>query len=108
DEVRRRRHADDVRDLLGDGGRRRGLARRRRIAPRRACLRGAAVVRPGDDAAAAAAARDRMNALRRFGAFWWEFVVGDDWRIAVGVVVALAACAAVAASGAPAWWIVPL
>jgi hypothetical protein len=49
-----------------------------------------------------------MNALRRFGEFWWEFIVGDDWRIAVGVVIALAACAAVAATGAPAWWIVPL
>ena len=49
-----------------------------------------------------------MNALRRFGAFWWEFVVGDDWRIAVGVVIALAVCAAVAAAGEPAWWILPV
>ncbi|MBW8741697.1 MAG: hypothetical protein ACJ747_04040 [Gaiellaceae bacterium] len=49
-----------------------------------------------------------MNALRRFGSFWWDFVVGDDWRIAVGVVIALAACAAVAETGAPAWWIVPV
>jgi hypothetical protein len=24
-----------------------------------------------------------------FGRFWWDFVVGDDWRIAVGVVVVL-------------------
>ena len=24
-----------------------------------------------------------MNALRRFGHFWWDFVIGDDWRIAV-------------------------
>ena len=28
--------------------------------------------------------------LRRFGAFWYDFVVGDDWRVAAGVVVALA------------------
>ncbi len=33
-----------------------------------------------------------MNArLRRFGAFWYDFIVGDDWVTAVGVVVALAA-----------------
>jgi hypothetical protein len=24
-----------------------------------------------------------------FGRFWWDFVVGDDWRIAVGVVICL-------------------
>jgi hypothetical protein len=22
-----------------------------------------------------------------FGRFWWDFIVGDDWRIAAGVVV---------------------
>jgi hypothetical protein len=25
-----------------------------------------------------------------FGRFWWEFIVGDDWRIAAGVVTVLA------------------
>jgi hypothetical protein len=48
-----------------------------------------------------------MNAVRRFGRFWWDFVVGDDWRIAAGVVTALAASAAVATTDVPAWWIVP-
>jgi hypothetical protein len=38
----------------------------------------------------------------------WEFVVGDDWRTAVGVVLALGLTAAVAAAGVPAWWITPL
>lgn len=28
--------------------------------------------------------------LRAFGAFWYDFVVGDDWRVAVAVVAALA------------------
>lgn len=46
--------------------------------------------------------------LRAFGAFWWDFVVGDDWRIAAGVVVALAATAAVATTSVPAWWPVPV
>jgi hypothetical protein len=49
-----------------------------------------------------------MNALRRFGAFWWEFVVGDDWRIAIGVVVALGGSAALAATHEPAWWLLPI
>jgi hypothetical protein len=49
-----------------------------------------------------------MNALRRFGRFWWDFVVGDDWRIAAGVGIALAATAALAAAGEPAWWFLPL
>jgi hypothetical protein len=49
-----------------------------------------------------------VNALRRFGAFWWEFVIGDDWRIAAGVVLALGASAALAATDKPAWWLLPL
>ncbi|HXY85681.1 MAG TPA: hypothetical protein VEH52_09370 [Gaiellaceae bacterium] len=49
-----------------------------------------------------------MTRLRRFGDFWWEFVVGDDWRIAVGVVVALGVSAAIADSGHAAWWLVPV
>jgi hypothetical protein len=24
-----------------------------------------------------------------FGRFWWEFIVGDDWRVAAAVLVAL-------------------
>ena len=48
------------------------------------------------------------GALHGFGAFWWDFIVGDDWRIAAGIVLALAATAAVATTSVPAWWIVPL
>jgi hypothetical protein len=46
--------------------------------------------------------------MRAFGAFWWDFVVGDDWRIAAGVVLALGATAGLAAAGVPAWWLLPL
>jgi hypothetical protein len=49
-----------------------------------------------------------VNALRGFGAFVWDFVVGDDWRTAVGVVVALGVTAVAAGSGVTAWWIVPV
>jgi uncharacterized membrane protein HdeD (DUF308 family) len=34
-----------------------------------------------------------VRALRGFARFWWEFVVGDDWRIAAGVVGVLAVAA---------------
>ncbi len=35
------------------------------------------------------------RAVRRFGLFWYDFVVGDDWRLVVGAVVAIAATWAV-------------
>jgi hypothetical protein len=46
--------------------------------------------------------------LRSFALFWWDFIVGDDWRIAAGVVLALAGTAAIATTAAPAWWLVPI
>ena len=49
-----------------------------------------------------------MSRLAALGRFLWEFFIGDDWRIAAGVVVALAATAAFAGAGAAAWWILPL
>lgn len=30
-----------------------------------------------------------MRTLRAFGRFWYDFVIGDDWKIAAGVVCAL-------------------
>lgn len=47
----------------------------------------------------------RARGLLRFA---WEFVVGDDWRIAAGVVAALALTALVAETTVAAWWILPL
>jgi hypothetical protein len=38
----------------------------------------------------------------------WEFVVGDDWRVALGVVAMLSATAVIAALGLPAWWLSPI
>ena len=52
--------------------------------------------------------RPGMNRLVALGRFAWDFVVGDDWRIALAVVLALAVTAAVASAGASAWWILPL
>jgi ABC-type xylose transport system permease subunit len=39
--------------------------------------------------------------------FLWDFVVGDDWRIAAGVVLALGLTAGVADTSWSAWWILP-
>lgn len=49
-----------------------------------------------------------MSRLEALGRFIWDFVVGDDWRIAVAVIAALTVTAIVAGAGASAWWIVPL
>ena len=38
----------------------------------------------------------------------WDFVVGDDWRTAAGVVVALGATAIIAGAGVSAWWVMPV
>jgi hypothetical protein len=45
--------------------------------------------------------------LRAFLSFWYDFIVGDDATIAVGVVVALAATAILASLHVPAWWLLP-
>ena len=49
-----------------------------------------------------------MNRLAAFGRFWWDFVIGDDWLVAVLVAVAIGATAALAAAGVAAWWLLPL
>jgi hypothetical protein len=49
-----------------------------------------------------------MTRARTFGLAVWEFIVGDDWRTAIGVALALALTALVAAIGVSAWWVMPL
>jgi hypothetical protein len=48
-----------------------------------------------------------MTHLRRFGRFWWDFVVGDDWRVAAGVAVVLGVVALLTRNGVDAWWLLP-
>jgi hypothetical protein len=40
-----------------------------------------------------------------FFRFWYDFIVGDDWRIAVGVLAAIGLTALVAHRGLAAWWV---
>ena len=49
-----------------------------------------------------------MRRIRAFGHFWWDFVVGDDWRAAAGVVVAIGVTAALVAGDINAWWLMPV
>jgi len=49
-----------------------------------------------------------MNWLKRFGRFWWEFVIGDDWRVAALAALGIGATAALVAAGVNAWWLLPL
>ncbi len=49
-----------------------------------------------------------MNWIFRAAHAVWEFVVGDDPMVALGVVVALGATALIAGAGAAAWWVMPV
>jgi hypothetical protein len=44
-----------------------------------------------------------VSRIAAFGRFWWDFVVGDDWVAAAGVIAGLALTAALAA-----WWVMPI
>jgi hypothetical protein len=43
-----------------------------------------------------------------FFRFWYDFIVGDDWRVAAGIGVALGATALLAGAGVSAWWLMPV
>ncbi|HET9075111.1 MAG TPA: hypothetical protein VFN48_11060 [Solirubrobacteraceae bacterium] len=46
-----------------------------------------------------------MTRLRALAQFLWDFVVGDDWRIALAVAVALGITALIGHAG---WFVLPL
>jgi hypothetical protein len=46
--------------------------------------------------------------IKAFAAFWYDFVIGDDWLVAAGVVIALAVTYGVSRTSVPAWWLLPL
>ena len=48
-----------------------------------------------------------MRYVRAFGAFWWGFIVGDDWRVAAGAALGLAITAFLEHRGLAAWWVLP-
>ncbi|HXN38400.1 MAG TPA: hypothetical protein VN892_10205 [Solirubrobacteraceae bacterium] len=48
-----------------------------------------------------------MTRLDAFVRGVWDFVVGDDWLTALGVVLALGLTALLANASLSAWWVMP-
>jgi hypothetical protein len=46
--------------------------------------------------------------IRSFGRFWSDFVIGDDWRVALGIAISIGLAAALVAAGIDAWWVLPV
>ena len=49
-----------------------------------------------------------MNAIKNFVAFLYDFVVGDDWRMSLAVILGLVVTALAVSSGFNPWWLLPL
>ena len=49
-----------------------------------------------------------MRYVLGFLRFWYEFIVGDDWLVAAGVVASLVIAAQLVHRHAPAWLWLPL
>jgi hypothetical protein len=49
-----------------------------------------------------------MNGVRAFFRFWYDFVVGDDWRLALAAVAALGLTALAVEASLAGWWVAPL
>ena len=45
---------------------------------------------------------------KAFVHFWIDFIVGDDWTVAVAIVVALLATWGLVEADVSAWWLLPL
>ena len=46
-----------------------------------------------------------MTYLKNSLLLWYDFMVGDDWMIAAGVLMALVLSVALARRGLNAWWV---
>ena len=49
-----------------------------------------------------------MRYVVGFLRFWYDFVVGDDWRIALSVAAAIGLTAVLVSWGISAWWLMPI
>lgn len=49
-----------------------------------------------------------MNRVESLLRFLWDFMIGDDWRIAAGVAAALLVTLVLADNGTVAWWLLPV
>lgn len=51
--------------------------------------------------------RPPLSWIIGFVAFWYHFIVGDDWTLAIAVVFGLAVSAALLSRGISPWWLIP-
>lgn len=58
--------------------------------------------------AGASGPRGASARLRAIGAFWYDFLVGDDWVLAAAVVAGLAGTWLLSRASAAAWWLLPV
>ncbi len=49
-----------------------------------------------------------MNYVTAFARFWYDFIVGDDWTIAVAVIVTLVVLKLLSGTHIALWWLLPL
>jgi hypothetical protein len=49
-----------------------------------------------------------MRYLKQFGLFCWDFVVGDDWRLAGSAIASVGITLLLAHHGMNVWWMLPI
>jgi hypothetical protein len=49
-----------------------------------------------------------MRFIRSFAGFWRNFIVGDDWRVALGLVGGFGLTWLLTHNGDAAWWVLPV
>jgi hypothetical protein len=49
-----------------------------------------------------------MRYMIGFLKFWYDFIIGDDWTIAVSIAVALVLTCLLVRSNVQAWWLLPV
>jgi large-conductance mechanosensitive channel len=43
-----------------------------------------------------------------FGKFWYEFIIGDDWTVAVAVLIGLIVTGVLNSNHVVSWWLMPI
>jgi hypothetical protein len=49
-----------------------------------------------------------MKHVKAFLRFWFDFIVGDDWRVAASIVAAIGLTAVLESWDITAWWVMPI
>jgi len=49
-----------------------------------------------------------INGIKAFGEFWYDFIIGDDWSIAVGIVLAFFGTEWLKGSTGQSWYLLPI